>query len=102
MYTLLNKNLCSYIYNNKIDFTNRATNFFPGNSNINEVLKFTTKIITFNYHLQIKYKKIKLSKNKYQNEAKYSGMHCTTGGAEWIQNSVKKAFFYKGSDSPNA
>lgn len=29
-------------------------------------------------------------------------MHCTTGGAEWIQNSVKKAFFYKGSDSPNA
>lgn len=72
MYTLLNKNLCSYIYNNKIDFTNRATNFFPGNSNINEVLKFTTKIITFNYHLQIKYKKIKLSKNKYQNEANYA------------------------------
>lgn len=29
-------------------------------------------------------------------------MHCTTGGAKWIQNSVKKAIFYKGSDSPNA
>lgn len=54
MYTLLNKNLCSYIYNNKIDFTNRATIFFPGNSNINEVLKFTTKKITFNYHLKIR------------------------------------------------
>lgn len=99
MYTLLNKNLCSYIYNNKIDFTNRATIFFPGNSNINEVLKFTTKIITFNYHLQIKYKKIKLLKINIKMK---QIMHYTTGGAEWIQNSVKKAFFYKGSDSPNA
>lgn len=29
-------------------------------------------------------------------------MHCTTGGAEWIQNSVKKAFSTKAVIPPNA
>lgn len=50
MYIFLNKNLCLYIYNNKIDFINRVIKFFFGNLNINEVFKFIIKIIIFNYY----------------------------------------------------